>query len=593
MKGAQPLRPALPQTPPPADPPLRRWELAGIAGLALFWLWLRSISVYNHPWDNDEAQHLHVVWAWTQGLIPYRDFFDNHAPLFHLLCAPVLSLIGERADVISLMRWCMVPLILLIFWCTYRLGTQMFSKRVGVVAALLCAFHRDYFSKVGEFRTDVLWTVFWMATLVLLTGPRRSRGHWFLAGLAFGAAFATSQKSLILSLVLLFSTLLTCLLARTAQHRPAATTLSLLPSAGALTLSFWLAFILVPGLLLFFFYLEGAWSQLGYCLVGHNLFKAADGGSVAPWGDYRHLRLLRFWSVVPAAVAGWFILRRSVDRGRACGQVWVVMIGGSYCMVLLAVLSVISAQDYLPYYPVWMVTVSGGLFWLGRQATQRLTGHRWLQPLLLTAILGVELGWLIKHVPFSDRRNRFREEQLREVLALTRPNEPVFDAVGGSVYRPRAIPYVMELLTRRRMRAGLFADDVVQRLVATRTAVAINLSWFPKATQAFIDQNYLYVGFVHIAGKQVKPDAAGTVHFWLEVPNRYVLVDTCGLVPGSLDGGPPMDRFDLNAGEQAVKPDRAIAAPCYLLIERAYEAGFTPFNGKLKMLERWRGAMPP
>src|SRR4051794_17888837 len=79
------------------------WETLGIAGLVLLWLGLRSFSVFNHLWDSDEPQHLHVVWEWTQGVLPYRDFFDNHTPLFHVLFAPVLRLFGERADIVELM----------------------------------------------------------------------------------------------------------------------------------------------------------------------------------------------------------------------------------------------------------------------------------------------------------------------------------------------------------------------------------------------------------------------------------------------------------------------------------------------------------
>src|SRR5579885_3030270 len=47
---------------------------------ALHAFWLHGIA-YN----SDEGQHLHVAWSWTQGLLPYRDVFDNHGPLFGLI----------------------------------------------------------------------------------------------------------------------------------------------------------------------------------------------------------------------------------------------------------------------------------------------------------------------------------------------------------------------------------------------------------------------------------------------------------------------------------------------------------------------------
>src|SRR4029453_6168695 len=51
-----------------------------------------------------EPQHLPVVWAWTQGLLPYRDVFDNHMPLFHVLSIPAFLALGERPDAVLWMR---------------------------------------------------------------------------------------------------------------------------------------------------------------------------------------------------------------------------------------------------------------------------------------------------------------------------------------------------------------------------------------------------------------------------------------------------------------------------------------------------------
>ena len=587
MKTLPTVRPAAPEAPDAAGAPLRQWELVGILVLVLCWFWLRRASVYNHPWDSDETQHLHVVWGWTQGLIPYRDFFDNHTPLFHLLFAPVFNLFGERPDIVDLARWCMVALAGLVAWCTYRIGAQVFSRRTGIVAALLCAFYPSEYFKTGEFRTDVLWTVLWLATLVLLTKPRLTRGHRFLAGLTMGAAFATSQKTVLLMLVLLAGSLLSWLLTLASKRRTAALPDAVRLPSGAFTLSFWLGLVLIPGLLLTFFYLEGAWSQMLYCVIRHNLIKAPGSEPMLSWSD---LRNLRFWLIIPAGVAGWMILKRSADRDQAGRQVWLLMVGGSYCTLLLGLWTVVSAQDYLPYYPVALTCVTAGLFWLGRRIVRRLPGHPWVPPLLLAIVFGVEISWLVKSVHFSDRRNQFRVEQIREVLALTSPDEPVLDAKGGSVYRLRSIPYVMETLTRLRMREGLLENDITERLIARRTVVAINLSWFPGATQNFINRNYLYIGLVHVAGKQLQGATNGSapVPFSIEIPSRYVFVDAAGLVPGRLDGGQPGDRFEVASGDHSFQPGRPLTGACYILAESAYDAGFTPSNRELQALEPLR-----
>src|SRR5262249_53671699 len=105
-------------------------EMAIVVGLFLVLLALKLFYVANQPWDSDEPQHLHVVWAWANGLLPYKDVFDNHAPLFQALSAPVFALFGERAEIVTTMRWAITPVAVLVLFITYRLGRRLFSKRV-------------------------------------------------------------------------------------------------------------------------------------------------------------------------------------------------------------------------------------------------------------------------------------------------------------------------------------------------------------------------------------------------------------------------------------------------------------------------------
>ena len=87
----------------PAARPLKlsraEWIVLALALIAL--AVLRWFSVTSHRWNSDESQHLHVVWAWTVGKLQYLDIFDNHTPLFHILNAPLLKWLGERADIIK------------------------------------------------------------------------------------------------------------------------------------------------------------------------------------------------------------------------------------------------------------------------------------------------------------------------------------------------------------------------------------------------------------------------------------------------------------------------------------------------------------
>src|SRR5207244_10406643 len=105
---------------------------------------LTVLNVLRQTVDSDEPQHLHTIWAWTRGYVQYRDLFDNHMPLFHLLFAPIFGLIGDRATILYLMRFIVLPLYFVAAWCTYQIAVSLFSRRVGVWAVILVGLYARY-----------------------------------------------------------------------------------------------------------------------------------------------------------------------------------------------------------------------------------------------------------------------------------------------------------------------------------------------------------------------------------------------------------------------------------------------------------------
>ena len=105
----------------------RREKLLVIVLAALAFV-LRVAAYFRYRFDSDEQQHLHVTWGWTAGLVQYRDLFDNHAPLFHILMAPLLALVGatlgERPDILLWMRLPMVVLFAIVVWATCTIARR-------------------------------------------------------------------------------------------------------------------------------------------------------------------------------------------------------------------------------------------------------------------------------------------------------------------------------------------------------------------------------------------------------------------------------------------------------------------------------------
>src|SRR5712691_2930391 len=107
------------------------------AVLFAFLVALSVVNVLHRDFNSDEPQHVHIIWGWTHGLVQYRDLFDNHMPLFHLLFAPLFALFGERTSTLFWMRLTMWPEYMLSAWVTYRIATILFSRRVGLWAVIL------------------------------------------------------------------------------------------------------------------------------------------------------------------------------------------------------------------------------------------------------------------------------------------------------------------------------------------------------------------------------------------------------------------------------------------------------------------------
>src|ERR1700732_3224947 len=279
---------------PKLNTQLSRVELGIGVAILLVLLGLRWFYVNAQPWDSDEPQHLHVVWAWANGMLPYKDVFDNHSPLFQAISAPLFALLGERADIVTVMRWTMVPIAGLILAMTYLIGAQLFSPRVGLWGTLLAATFPGFYFKTGEYRPDVLWAALWLITLAILTADGPHPRRLFAAGLTFGIAFAVSMKTTFLGLTVLTAAVAVWLLRSAVPGSRSSPKMSryhiiashLAPFAGGL---------IVPLIVVAFFAWNGVLQQMYYCVIVHDIISEGDA-----WRIFLQRTLdVRFWCFIP------------------------------------------------------------------------------------------------------------------------------------------------------------------------------------------------------------------------------------------------------------------------------------------------------
>jgi hypothetical protein len=541
---------------------------AGLFALIFVLHW----SYLNHlRWDSDEPQHLHVVWAWAHGLLPYRDVFDNHSPLFHWLCSPVFAWLGERPDIVTPMRWMMVPLFLISLWCVYMLGAAVFSPRVGLWAAVLTALEPKYALLTVEFRTDNLWTTLWLVTLAVLLTGRLTPKRLLIAGLLIGVEFGVSMKTTVLALTVLAAGAGTWAFAlqsrstRLTEKRPWQ---SYWASAAAVLGGL----AVVPGLILAFFASKGALRELYYCVIEHNLLPEANSPAIT----LEHF-LRTAWIFVPVAAIAFVVAKHEPVPTRALRKCFFLLTVGFFWPTLYGFWTTVLRQTQMPGIPISAVAAGALLVWVSTRLPNVFRCGA--PPLLLLLVAGlIEPDWTVDACRLYGGQQHDRDLAIiKDAETLTTPGEYVMDAKGETIFRRRPYYYAFEGFTEERMKRGLLVSTVPRRLIETRTAVCVPSTRFSKTTLTFIEHNYLRVGHVEVAGKMITPSPDGHLEFDVAIPQRYTLVSREGLVSGNLDGRPFEGNGELAAGRHEFVPARP-TKQIALLWARAWQKGYSPFK---------------
>jgi len=549
--------------------PVYPWNRNPLTWLFLFLLPLRILYSLRYRVDSDEPQHLHVVWGWVHGLLPYKDFFENHTPLFHIICAPLLKLFGERPESFLLMRGAMIPFYFLTLWCVYRIATHLFSKREALWAVLVTGLFPPFFFCSVEFRSDDLWMALWLMGLAIWICRVPSLSSRFLAGLMMGAALAASMKTMALLFTFGAGT---ALLLLTPGKNSIRFPFSLV-SIG----TFLLGFLIVPGIITLFFFSLGA---------GHDLYSGTIGfNSMGGLGRWHRTSYWIQWGLFAAILLpSWgvarFIRSQGEESVKATQKAALFLGAMTYFAVLRCFWPLLDREHDLPFYPsLFAVLVPVVLF---NWRTLSLT-PRWRR---VSAAIGVAciVGELARILTTGVLGSDHALPQIRlisQVLQLTNPGETVLDLKGETIFQYRSIWPVYEGITLARLKANLIEDDIPERLLATRTCIATLDNWrFQHRARQFLNANYLPVGAVRVAGQFLRNKTADGYVFRIEIPTRYTFMDKQGKVTGFLDGKPYLDSHSLKAGEHCFQPTSPNSNQIAAVWTRAVERGFSPFDPK-------------
>jgi hypothetical protein len=485
-------------------------------------LGLRAVAFFRYRFDSDEQQHAHVAWGWTEGLVQYRDLFDNHTPLFHLLTAPLVALFGERSDILL---WLRAPMLLLfgaILWTTYLLGRKLYDERVARWAVVLLALFPPFFLKSLEYRPDNLWTLLWIAALVAMMNGKRP----FVIGLLLGAAFGVSTKTAPLLIAMAIAALIVHLFLR-----------RWIPMRWLEGLA---GFAIVPALLALFFLAVGGFDELVYCNLTFNANVAKTRTNL--WVGRA------FFPFLLGAII-WLAWRfRETEHA---WRYYLVVLLGVYPVLLVGFWPLISPRDFLPLMPVAAIFAAA-------------VATRMQKPLAsLAAIAVVCVLALWKYADRFENRTAWHTTMLDQALRLTEPGEYLMDLKGETIFRRRPFYHAFEYLTRAQIAHGVIKDTVAQDMIRTRTYVAqADGPMWPPAARAFLNENFVNLGRLRAAGQKINED--GT--FTIAIPGGYTIVGPEGELRAARQLEAGAHRFE------------GAAKDAYVLWAPAFRRGHSPYR---------------
>jgi Dolichyl-phosphate-mannose-protein mannosyltransferase len=528
---------------------------------------LRILFAHHLRVDSDEPQHLHMVWAWTAGLFPYRDTFDNHMPLFHALCAPLFHFLGVRPDILIPMRLALIPLWAVTIWCVWKISASIFSRRTALWTTVFATFFPPFFISSVEFRTDQLWTTVWLVLLTaIVTGRATTRGG-FVAGLLLGLAFSVSLKTSLLAVSLALACVGT-LLVNWYAGEPV-NWLRLLKYFGAMLAGV----VAVPLLIVLFFVGQHAGKEMWYCLITYNLLIKTVSRSPSLFHS------LMWWiMLLPIELIGiWVIWKWQSDKAIRSRFTFIFLTGAFCYTTLLAFWPLREGQTFLPIFPVLAISIAPCLLWLATFVSRRIRLASVIVPLLIVII---EITFVcIRQPPFRNKTTN-NTRMIADVLKLTDANDFVMDAKGETIYRRRPYYYITDKITKAMIDRGLVRDDIPQRLIETRTALVTTAPRPPKGDVELMENNYLPIAFRLAAlGKIVRPRNAlqnEPVRFEVMVPSRYTLVCEAGKIAGVLDETAFDGPRELTPGPHVFRQTSGTGAVA-VIWARAVERGYSPF----------------
>jgi hypothetical protein len=476
---------------------LRRFLYPSLFVCFLFSIILRGALTLNRELDIDEFQHLHAAWMVSQHYILYKDFWENHTPLFYYLLLPLFRLCREGTILVLIARVIMSFTALGILALTYVLARVAHDRKTSFLAVLILSYMFIFVQKSIEVRPDQLLVILWLASLwisIRAFSTHRTSG-FFYAGLLVGIGFLFAPKALLPYAAMGFTFLVQCYL-----RNSKGAFLRFLKFHSVYTLGF-----LIPiALCLALFYHMGTLKEMLASTVLEN-FKYPN--------IYRPTYLLKLRNICffLLAAAGLIIHLRHLRKSSlaaSANQLVLLLPSLFLFIVFLFFMTAPYAQSALLFVPILAIYAAEALrksidgmmmphpnldIERGKLFKVRAKNLLFFTAAIATGLVIPATMLLLKARPFT-RTNADQFERMEYVLTRTRPTDVIFDGKSAYIFRPQAYFYsaLFQAIVWRIQR-GDIKQDIPQSLIRTNCRVVIydeRVSTLPEPVQLFLKDHY-------------------------------------------------------------------------------------------------------
>lgn len=362
------------------------WTALSLFLVIIFSLLIR-LPYLNVPLERDEGGYAYIAWRMEQGELPYKDVFDNKPPLIYFIYLLIFKVFGHSVKAIHcfLLLWVLAEVFLI-----YKLCRQLFHEdSLALLAAAIFAFVTSEPGVLGfTANTEIFMLLPIIGSYVLLLKSEKGQSAKWLAicGLLNGIAFMIKPVGLYnfagIIIYLSYTTL------KDPDQKRLRKEVSYL-AAG---------FLMIPVLLLFYFWMKGSVATFLYWAFGYNIDYMAVGGSLLD-KEVLITFLRRFFIILKSDLFFYvlclyaFISCYKIDRRAALLLItWFVM----------SFIGVTSGKRFFPHYFVQLIPpLAVGAAWGMRRLLDRKSQALKLSLILLIVFVPLKANYqyLFKYTP--------------------------------------------------------------------------------------------------------------------------------------------------------------------------------------------------